>query len=473
MSRILTTCPAEPLPPPTGTNDLPATRTMNSRHTAVPCAGRATATPASMRRGAHRERRREWPSWPRHLVARFEEIANFPTRSSGPPDAARPRQPPRRTVARSTPPTSPPPKPASASSTAGRARAKAQAEADANQWLTTTLAENERHRAQHQATLDAQWRWPPRQRPRDPVLPTVDAALADRRPPIAVVGLDGAAISLAVAVLSVSDVPDRMLHPHRRRQPLVGAPVEDRDQRLVPPVGGRAHPRGREARVRRRPRARHRPHRRAGSLHRRRRPRGRLDPAGVARPVARTPTPRTSSTSPPRTSSSAPPVPRGHSSLSTSSTAPSCGRSEPPSPRPPSPPFPDDAAAHLPVAANRPRRVGGSAASQAPEAQDRRRSDRDPRGRGTRPRFGRTGTPRRDRAHGTRPDHARAVYRPVGDEQRAHPARRPGGRHRDHGTHPYPAPSADGLPRSGGHCRTGGPRPPRRGGHGARDRGGR
>jgi len=146
----------------------------------------------------------------RHLIARFEEIANLPHTEF---------RPARRGQA---PPTPTPDGRAvraaylaavqsgvSVFDRAGRARAKAQAEADANQWLTTTLAENERHRAQHQATLDAQWQGLLANDP-ETVLPTVDAALADRRPPIAVVGLDGAAISLAVAVPSVSDVPDRM-----------------------------------------------------------------------------------------------------------------------------------------------------------------------------------------------------------------------------------------------------------------------
>ncbi len=146
----------------------------------------------------------------RHLVARFEEIANLPHTEFRP--ARRGQAPPTPTpdgravhaaylaAAQAG---------VSVFDRAGRARAKAQAEADANQWLTTTLAENERHRAQHQATLDEQWQ---RLLANDPetVLPTLNAALADRRPPIAVVGLDGAAISLAVAVPSVSDVPDRM-----------------------------------------------------------------------------------------------------------------------------------------------------------------------------------------------------------------------------------------------------------------------
>ncbi|NCD18347.1 MAG: hypothetical protein EOL91_13790, partial [Actinobacteria bacterium] len=79
----------------------------------------------------------------RHLVARFEEIANLPHTKFRP--ARRGQAPPTPTpdgravhaaylaAAQAG---------VSVFDRAGRARAKAQAEADANQWLTTTLAEN-------------------------------------------------------------------------------------------------------------------------------------------------------------------------------------------------------------------------------------------------------------------------------------------------------------------------------------------
>ncbi|NCC94174.1 MAG: hypothetical protein EOM10_12975, partial [Opitutae bacterium] len=92
---------------------------------------------------------------------------------------------------------------------AGRAQAKARAEAAANHWLAATLTENENRRAAYQHALDIQWNRLVANEPTT-VVPALEAAFAAHRPSVAVVGVDGAAVSLAVASPPLSEVPDRM-----------------------------------------------------------------------------------------------------------------------------------------------------------------------------------------------------------------------------------------------------------------------
>lgn len=89
-----------------------------------------------------------------------------------------------------------------------RAQAKAAADNLTNQWLLQARHHNEQLRAQHQAILDEQWR---RLLTNDPaaVLPALEHVFAGKAPRVAVAGLAGTEVSLAIAAPPLSKVPDR------------------------------------------------------------------------------------------------------------------------------------------------------------------------------------------------------------------------------------------------------------------------